>query len=195
MSEQREFLRRLVGMLEDTGIPYMVAGSLGSSFHGHPRATNDVDMVIAPTEAQLRCFLSRLGSDYYVSEEAAWSALHRGSTFNIIDMRTQWKADLRILQDRPFSHMEFSRRKKAPVLGLDVWLVSPEDAILSKLEWARESASRQQLRDVLGVLEVQYGHLDREYLLKWAQDLGVRQKLIELLEKARSESEPFDDEL
>jgi hypothetical protein len=35
-SEQHEFLRNLVGLLEDAGIPYMVTGSLSSSFHGRP---------------------------------------------------------------------------------------------------------------------------------------------------------------
>jgi hypothetical protein len=189
MGEQREFLKRLVGILEETGIPYMLTGSLGSSFHGRPRATNDVDMVIAPTESQLRRFLSSLGPDYYVSEEAALTALHRGSAFNVIDMKTQWKADLRVRQDRPYSQMEFSRRQKAPVLGLDVWVVSPEDAVLSKLEWAKESASKQQIADVLGVLQAQHGNLDKKYLLQWAEDLGVRDRLVELFEEVKEASE------
>lgn len=194
MNEQREFLKRLIGMLEDAGIPYMVAGSLGSSFHGRPRATNDVDIVIAPTEAQLRRFLGRLRPDCYVSDEAALAALHQGLTFNVIDMNTQWKADFRIRQDRPFSRMEFSRRQKAAILNLEVWVVSAEDAILSKLEWAKESASMQQMEDVLGILRTQYRHLDERYLLKWGQELGVQDKLIELLEMARPESEPCDRE-
>jgi hypothetical protein len=189
MGEQREFLKRLVGILEEAGIPYMLTGSLGSSFHGRPRATNDVDMVIAPTETQLRRFLSSLGSDYYVSEEAALAALHQGLAFNVIDMKTQWKADLRVVQNRPFSRMEFSRRQQASVLGLNVWVVSSEDVVLSKLEWSKESASKQQMEDVLGVLQAQYRDLDEQYLLKWAEDLGVRDRLVELLRKAKETSE------
>lgn len=194
MGEQREFLKQLVELLEAAEIPYMLAGSLGSSFHGHPRATNDVDLVIAPTESQLRRFLSSLESRYYVSEEAALAALRRESAFNIIDMNTQWKADLRVRQARPFSLMEFSRRRKASVLGLGLWVVSPEDAILSKLEWARESNSQQQIQDVRGVLHAQRGALDEQYLLKWAEDLGVRDRLIELLGQAKAESEQCDRE-
>ena len=194
MNEQRAFLKRLVVLLEDAGIPYMVAGSLGSSFHGRPRATNDVDIVIAPTETQLRRFLDSLRPDCYVSDEAALAALHQGLTFNVIDMNTQWKADFRVRQDRPFSRMEFSRRQKAAILNLDVWVVSAEDVVLSKLEWAKESASKQQMEDVLGVLRTQWRNLDEQYLLKWARELGVHDRLVELLEMARPESEPCDRE-
>lgn len=194
MSEQREFLKRLVALLEAAEIPYMLAGSLGSSFHGRPRATNDVDLVIAPTESQFRRFLNSLGSTYYVSEEAGMGAMHQGSAFNVIDMNTQWKADLRVRHARPFSLMEFSRRQRATVLGLDVWVVSPEDAILSKLEWAKESDSQQQMEDVLGVIQAQRGNLDEQYLLKWGEDLGVRDRLVKLLERARAESERCDSE-
>ena len=194
MSEQREFLRRLIELLDIAAIPYMLAGSLASSFHGRPRATNDVDMVIAPTESQLRRFLKSLGSGYYVNEEAALTALCQGAAFNIIDIKTQWKADLRVRHGRSFSLMEFSRRQKSSVLGMDVWVVSPEDAILSKLEWAKDSASEQQLQDVLGVLQIQYRHLDEEYLLEWAENLGVRDRLVGLLQKVKEEKGQLDRE-
>jgi hypothetical protein len=189
MSEQREFLGRLVDLLSNAGIPYMLAGSLGSSFHGHPRATNDVDVVIVPTESQFRRFLDAVGSDYYVSKEAAWAAFRAKSVFNVIDIKTQWKADLRVRHARPFSVEEFNRRQKAVVLGIDVWVVSPEDVILSKLEWAKDSGSQQQIRDVLGVLQVQGEHLDREYVRKWAQELGVADKLDELLREVERQAQ------
>jgi hypothetical protein len=32
--------------LAAAGIPYMVTGSVASSFHGEPRATRDIDIVI-----------------------------------------------------------------------------------------------------------------------------------------------------
>jgi hypothetical protein len=189
MSEQREFLGRLVDLLSKAGIPYMLAGSLSSSFHGRPRATNDVDMVIAPAESQFGRFLDDLGPGYYVSREAAWAAFHRKSEFNIIDIKTQWKADLWIRDDRPFSVEEFNRRQRAVVLGVDVWVASPEDVILSKLEWAKDSGSQQQRQDVLGVLQVQRGHLNREYLRRWAQELGVTDTLDELLKEVERQAQ------
>jgi hypothetical protein len=81
--------------------------------------------------------------------------------------------------------MEFGRRQKAIILGIEVWVLSPEDAILSKLEWAKGSASEQQMRDVLGVLQIQGRKLDEQYLWKWAKSLGVQDTLAKLLEKSR----------
>jgi len=189
MSEQREFLGRVTDLLGKAGIPYMLAGSLSSSFHGRPRATNDVDMVIAPTELHFGRFLDDLGPDYYVSKEAAWSAFHRKSAFNIIDIETQWKADLWIRDTKPFSVEEFDRRQRAVVLGVDVWVASPEDVILSKLAWAKDSGSQQQMQDVLGVLQVQYERLDREYLRRWAQELGVADTLEELFAEVERQAQ------
>jgi hypothetical protein len=104
--------------------------------------------------------------------------------FNVIDAQAGWKADLRIRRDRPFSRTEFNRRRKAAILEIDLWVTSPEDVVLSKLEWARESASEQQLQDALGVLLVQNERLDRDYLKKWAAVLGVADMLTDLLARA-----------
>lgn len=71
----------------------MVAGSFASTYHGVPRTTNDIDIVIAPTEETLRRFLHGLPEqDYYVDHDAALDALRRRTQFNVIDMETGWKA-------------------------------------------------------------------------------------------------------
>lgn len=54
--------------------------------------------------------------------------------------------------------------------------VAPEDLILSKLWWARESASELQERDVRDLLEA-VEDLDLEYLQRWAAELGVGEPL------------------
>jgi hypothetical protein len=48
-----EFLRRVTAALDTNGVPYMLTGSLASSMYGIPRATNDIDIVIAPAREQL----------------------------------------------------------------------------------------------------------------------------------------------
>jgi len=189
MGEQQDFLKRLVERLDEAGVPYVVAGSLSSSLHGRPRATNDIDFVIAPTETQFRHLLDSLGPDYYVSQDAAWAALKRRTVFNIIDLKTGWKADLYVQGTLPFNMAEFDRRRKAAILGLEVWVLSPEDVILSKLEWAKESMSERQMQDVLGVLQMRRGSLDEEYLRKWARELGVEDMLTRLLQEAKTRAE------
>lgn len=169
-----DFLRRIVRHLEDAGVPYMVAGSLASTFHGRPRTTEDIDLVVELDAAALLRVLSLDPERYYVSEEAASDALRRESQFNVIDMETGWKADLIVRKSRPFSETEFSRRERVRLLGVDCHVASAEDTILAKLEWAKQGESERQLRDVVGVLSTRGDDLDVEYIEKWADALGIR---------------------
>jgi len=187
---QKDFLARLVAKLEEAGIPYMISGSLGSSLHGEPRATNDIDLIIAPNVAQLNTFIQSLSEGYYISPEAAQEAFTNRSMFNVIDHQTGWKADLIIRKDREYSQEEFKRRITANILGVEVTVISPEDAILSKLEWSRESESELQFRDALGVAVVQWERLDKEYLQKWARVLSVEDFLETLLRNAEELQSP-----
>jgi len=185
MTSQQDFLEGLIEKLNQQNIPYMLSGSVSSSLHGQPRATRDVDIVIAATEEQVLNFAGTLGENCYVSLDAVRSAFAHNSTFNVIDSLSGWKADFIIRKDRPFSRGEFERRCTAKIKQLDVWVASPEDTILSKLEWARDSHSEQQYRDALGVASVQWYRLDMDYLKHWAGQLRIDGSLKELLNQAK----------
>jgi hypothetical protein len=190
---QEEFLGRMVEILEQAGVPFMVAGSHGSSFHGQPRTTNDVDLVIDPSAHQLEQFVALAGQQYYVSPEAARDAFRLRSMFNVIDFESGWKADLIIRKDRPFSVTEFQRRRPEILHGRSTPIATAEDVILTKLEWNRITPSERQLRDALNVAVVQWPTLDRGYLRTWAPALGVEDSLEELLREAeRAQAPPRD---
>jgi hypothetical protein len=177
MIEHKEFLMRLIHSLETADISYMLAGSIGSSFFGHPRSTNDIDVVIAPTESQLSNLVKLLEKDCYLSSETAQNALRDKTSFNVIDNQTGSKADLIIRKNRPFSHEEFRRRRRISIPELEIWILSPEDAILSKLEWMKGRESDVQYRDAFDVMMVQWDNLDWDYLHHWALALGVAEAL------------------
>jgi hypothetical protein len=164
----------------------MVAGSFASSAHGYPRATNDIDLVIDPTPDQLDQFLSGLGEELFVSPDGARDALRRRSMFNVIDFANGWKVDLIVRKDRPFSAAEFARRTPARLGEAEHPVATAEDVVLAKLEWDQITPSERHIRDVLGVLQVQAGRLDLAYLRHWAADLGVGERLEELLALAAS---------
>lgn len=175
MSDQARLLGRITRLLDETGIPYMVVGSLASSFHGEPRQTRDIDMVIDPPGAEvLHRFLERLPPDeLYADAGAATEALARRTSFNVIEAATGWKVDLIIRRDRPFSREQLERRIRIRLLDTDVHLATAEDTIIAKLEWAAQGESERQLRDVAAILEIQAGALDHEYLDRWTRAVGV----------------------
>lgn len=185
MRNQEEFILKIVEALDVAHIPYMVSGSFSSSFHGQPRATNDVDIVINPTKNQLLSFVKSLGEGFYVSTDAALGAFENKLMFNIIDTKAGWKADLIIRKSRAYSIQEFSRRANTSALGTNLLMLSPEDSILSKLEWSKDRESEVQLNDALGVLMVQWDRLDFEYLRKWAKELHVDKQLANLIEEVK----------
>jgi hypothetical protein len=55
-----ELLSAIADRLERAGIPYMVVGSVAGSFHGEPRTTIDIDLVIDPSAESLRRFVDSL---------------------------------------------------------------------------------------------------------------------------------------
>ena len=121
------FLTRLTAKLAAAGVPNMVVGSFASSFHGIPRSSQDLDLVIDPTPESLRRLLSDLPpDDYYVDTDAAFEALRRRGQFNVIDMATAWKADLIVRKARQFSVEEMHRRVEGDLLGARVFVASPE---------------------------------------------------------------------
>ena len=184
MKNQQDFFNRIIDALQNADIPYMLTGSLSSSFHGNPRATNDIDIVISPTQQQLDNLLKSLGNNYYISAEAAKNALAQKAMFNIIDNETGYKADLIIRKDRPFSIKEFDRKNLLRIMGMQVWVVSAEDIILTKIEWSKGRQDSRQFDDALHVAAVQLPSLDRQYLNKWAKELNITDELNSLLTNA-----------
>jgi hypothetical protein len=82
-----EVFQRVTAGLNRAGIGYMLSGSFASAYYGAPRSTQDIDLVIEATSAQLRLFVQGLPSnEYYVDLDAALEAHKRQSLFNVIDI-------------------------------------------------------------------------------------------------------------
>ena len=172
-----DLFARLAGALDQAGIPYMFTGSFASSFHGTPRASNDFDLVIAPTPEQLRILKTILPEpQYYFDLADALDTLKRGQQFNIIDLTSGWKIDFIIRKPRPFSLSEFDRRFQIDFEGLPIFMASAEDVILAKLEWATLSRSERQIEDAAGILRIRANELDRTYIQRWIEDLHVEEQ-------------------
>jgi len=172
-----DLLRRVLAALDHTGIPHMLTGSFAASFHGAPRATQDLDLVIAPTAPQLGALAQQLPpGEFYFPLEAAQEALRNETMFNVIDLQGGWKVDCIIRKSRMFSRTEFDRRQTAQFLGLELAIATVEDVIVSKLEWAKRGGSQRQLEDVAELVRRRGSELDTGYLMKWIEALGLGQQ-------------------
>ena len=179
MTEQLEVLKDIVSRLGEAGIPYMVSGSVAMNFYALPRMTRDIDLVVELLRDHVVELERVLGQDYYFNPEAAAAALARQTMFNLIHQGFMVKVDCIVRKDTEYRKLEFSRRRQVEVPGLSFHIVAPEDLILSKLDWARDSRSELQLGDVRNLLD-SVANLDRDYLEAWAGKLGLSGLLAEV---------------
>lgn len=172
-------MHAVVVRLENAGIPYMLTGSVAMSYYAEPRMTRDIDFVVELAPGDEQHVRQLFEADYYVSEEAVRSAIADRRMFNLFDMARLVKIDMVVRKEDDFRRHEFVRRQKQPFGGKDVWLVSKEDLILSKLVWAASSRSEVQLGDVRKLLAA---GADEAYLREWSGKLGVEHLLRECLD-------------
>jgi len=176
MTELQGLLVRLVRILDEADVPFMIAGSFASAAHGLPRTTQDVDVVIDPPGAHALEALVRAmpPHEYYVDADTAYDALRRRSMFNVVDQASGWKIDFIICKNRPFSRGEFARRTQLLMLDVPVFVASAEDTVVAKLEWSKQmGGSERQRRDVAGVIASVGDQLDRDYIERWVRELDV----------------------
>jgi len=184
VTEPDAAIHEIIESLNRAGIPAMLTGSFASAFHGTPRATQDIDFVIEADVDRLRRFVESLPPDrYYVDEGAALDALRDRSMFNVLDRVGGWKIDLVIRKDREFSRMEFSRRQGGKLAGRSIEVVTAEDLVIAKLEWAKAGRSERQLNDAAGILAVQAARLDRDYVQRWVRELGLEREWLDALSR------------
>ena len=169
---------RLASVCEQLGIRYLVGGSLASSLHGIPRSTQDVGLVLEIGQDDVTAFVNSLRDEFYLNEEAIREAIDRRASFNLIDLRSYFKADVFVARDDEPARLQMARSQRYSLgegSGRELVVASPEDVIAQKLYWFQlgDRVSERQWLDALGVLKVAGNHLDLEYLRRVSSMLGV----------------------
>lgn len=172
VSDELEVLKAVTAGLERAGIPYMVTGSMAANFYAVPRMTRDIDLVIELSERDVERVTRLFEPEYYIDREMVQRAVRDQAMFNMIHNALVVKVDCVVRKETEYRREEFARRRAVSIAGRQVFIVSPEDLILSKLDWAKESRSQMQLNDVRNLISSVQG-LDTDYLSRWAGRLGL----------------------
>ena len=166
-----EFLKVLVTYFEDEKIPYMLSGSVAMSIYSLPRFTRDFDFIVHLQPKDVKGLLQNFQEGYYCDENSVKEAIANKGMFNIIDHKSGYKADFIILKDEPYRLAEFDRKKLIDFLDLKVYLVSPEDLIISKIIWIQQLQSGLQMEDIRILAGMK--NLDWSYIQTWISSLKL----------------------
>jgi hypothetical protein len=167
-----QLFEKILAFLNREQIPYMLSGSMAMSIYVLPRATRDFDFVVHLQPLDIPKLLREFGEGFYCDEASIEDAIRRKSMFNIIDHRTGFKADFVVLKDDAFRQKEFNRRLLSDFHGNPIWVVTPEDLLLSKLIWIQDYQSSIQMEDIRQLAALP--HLDIEYVQNWVHSLQLR---------------------
>jgi len=180
-----ELLAKIVEILEDLKIPYAITGGFAISVWGRPRSTLDIDIIVEMAEkniSPLAKMIKSFDKMIYADEGMIKDALIHKSEFNFIHPTDGLKIDFFVMADNPYNKLKIKRAILRDVVGVTkAYFVSPEDLILSKLLWSKESSSWKQREDVKTVLNNPRIKLDFKYINNWAEKQGTLEILEDLI--------------
>lgn len=161
--------------LETAGITYMITGGSAVGFWGHIRTTMDIDILIKIQPKQILPFLKSIEGESYVDIEEAKRAIFSKEMFNVILHKTSFKVDIIPLDEKnAYAVEEFKNRVKVRFQDKEIFVVSPEDLVISKLIWSKlAGGSEKQLKDCESIISLNREKINLDYILKWVKDLKL----------------------
>lgn len=166
-----EFLRAIIFFLKNYNINYMLSGSVALSAYTLPRATRDFDFIVQLKNEDVNFFIENFNEGYYCDRDAIKDAIKNYGMFNIIDHASGFKADFVVLKNQVFRQEEFKRRREIKLFDMNMFIVSAEDLIISKLIWIQNFQSHLQIDDIKNLLQVK--NIDRNYIQYWIKELKL----------------------
>jgi hypothetical protein len=155
-----------------------VTGSVALGAWATFRQSNDVDVVIHISPEQYESALRpAFEPDYIVNPLSPHGIKWLGAVISIAEAQ---KADMIVRRPDGWGESAFARRVKIddPALG-QVWVSSPEDLVIAKLEFSEGGRSQRQMDDCRAIVRVRRD-LDWEYLERHARQLSLDSLLADI---------------
>ena len=185
-----EIVLAVAAALERVGIPYMAVGALAGVYYGINRATDDADFVIQVDELDLSTLRQALGPEFIVDPQVRFESITLGTHYVVSHPDSDFDIDLFLLRNDEHGHLSFSRRQRIAFDRGETYICTPEDFVITKLQWARTGLRGKDIEDARSVLAVQQRKLDLPYIRRWCAQHGTH----ELLEKTLQSIPPFPND-
>lgn len=179
-----ELVQRLVDALNESGIPYVLVGSLAASFYGVSRGTQDADIVVSCPDSQIKSLVNLLGSEFERDPQLAFETVTATKKALLRVKQTGFQIEVFFLSDDAHDQQRFERRQLVSAFGRKAYVLSAEDVIVTKLRWLHLAGRNKDRGDILAVLRLQSDRIDWPYVESWCDRHGTR----ELLDRLRKEA-------
>ena len=137
MLTELQILKDVASKFDQLNIQYMLTGSLAMSYYAQPRMTRDIDLVVNIFPSMVNQMELFFTPDYYMSVDSVKDAVDKEFMFNLIHNGSSIKVDCIVKKNEEYRIVEFERRKKITLTDFEIYIVSKEDLIISKLIWFR----------------------------------------------------------
>jgi len=179
---QQEIFLEVIDILNNSNIPYMITGALAVSYYGMPRLTHDLDIIIQIDSGDVDKIFILFSSEFYISKVSIEEAIEHRSTFNIIHLKTSIKVDFWMIGQDEYEIKKFSRRSKENIFNRAIYLITPEDLLISKLDWYKMTDVDKHYIDCIGIYKIQKEKLDINYIKTWT----ARKSTLSIFEEVSS---------
>jgi hypothetical protein len=170
----------VVDALEELSIPYMIVGSISSSYYGIARPTKDADFVIALGSETIGSITKCLGQQFRLDPQMSFETVTMSRRYVADVIGTPFKIEFFLLRNDPHDQERFRRRQRVSLLNRQIWLPTAEDVIITKLHWGLLDARSKDRADVRDVIAIQGDRIDWDYVHGWCEQHGTRALLDEI---------------
>jgi hypothetical protein len=167
-----EAFQAVADALNASGVPYMLVGSLSSSYYGFGRTTKDVDFVLELSAHSIFDVGRHLGPVFRLDPQMGFGTVTMTRRYIADVTGTPFKVEFFLLGEDPHNQERFRRRTQVTLLDRLVWLPTVEDVIVTKLRWSLLGNRSKDRDDVRGVIAVQGDRIDWDYVHRWCEEHG-----------------------
>lgn len=182
MEEFSEILQLVCEFLNEQEIEYAIVGGVAVMYHGVPRTTVDIDIILQIEDEQILTFVDFLNSRGFVSSaEDIKAAFKENSHSTSFFKDTLLRLDIQGVNST-FDRMTLDRAILVDLFGTSVKIGSIEDTFVNKIFFQGE----QDLRDALGIFKRNSENLDFDYIRSTCEMLGILHQLEQFLKHYES---------